>query len=68
MWFVGGGRWITGMIRHRSECDRSEAIYRVRGDAVKMIREIEPTTIDEHRESIRDFLLQINPETGYIGD
>ena len=29
---------------------------------------LESATIDEHRESIRDFLLQINPETGYIGD
>jgi hypothetical protein len=28
----------------------------------------QPNTIDEHRESIRDFLSQINPETGYIGD
>ncbi|MDI9915878.1 hypothetical protein [Rhodococcus sp. IEGM 1379] len=28
---------------------------------------LEPATIDEHRESIRDFLLQINPATGYIG-
>jgi len=26
------------------------------------------TRFDEHRESIRDFLRQINPETGYIGD
>ncbi|WP_072689030.1 hypothetical protein [Rhodococcus marinonascens] len=25
-------------------------------------------TVDEHRESIRDFLGLINPETGYIGD
>ncbi|MFV9460051.1 hypothetical protein ACNJ7E_42405 [Rhodococcus sp. NM-2] len=29
---------------------------------------LQPNTIDEHRESIRDFLGQINPETGYIGD
>lgn len=29
---------------------------------------LQPNTIDEHRESIRDFLSQINPETGYIGD
>ncbi|MGW4479381.1 hypothetical protein [Rhodococcus triatomae] len=29
---------------------------------------IEPITVDEHRESIRNFLGQINPETGYIGD
>ncbi|MDV2478531.1 hypothetical protein F8M49_29625 [Rhodococcus zopfii] len=29
---------------------------------------IEPITVDEHRESIRDFLGQINSETGYIGD
>ncbi|MCJ0902560.1 hypothetical protein [Rhodococcus sp. ARC_M6] len=29
---------------------------------------LETPTIAEHRESIRDFLLQINPETGYIGD
>lgn len=28
----------------------------------------EPSTVAEHRESIRDFLLQINPETGYLGD
>lgn len=27
-----------------------------------------PPTIDEHHESIRNFLSQINPETGYIGD
>ncbi|MDJ0361847.1 hypothetical protein [Rhodococcus sp. H29-C3] len=27
-----------------------------------------PSTIDEHKESIRDFLGMINPETGYIGD
>lgn len=27
-----------------------------------------PPTIDEHRKSIRDFLGQINTETGYIGD
>lgn len=29
---------------------------------------LRPITVDEHRESIRDFLRQINPETGYIGD
>ena len=29
---------------------------------------LQASTIDEHRESIRDFLGQINPETGYIGD
>ncbi|MFD4295081.1 hypothetical protein ACFWPA_16585 [Rhodococcus sp. NPDC058505] len=29
---------------------------------------IEPITVDEHRESIRNFLDQINPDTGYIGD
>lgn len=29
---------------------------------------IEPMTVDEHRESIRDFLRQINPDTGYLGD
>ncbi|WP_370178704.1 hypothetical protein [Rhodococcus wratislaviensis] len=28
----------------------------------------QPNTVYEHRESIRDFLRQINPETGYIGD
>ncbi|RRQ29237.1 hypothetical protein DK926_04980 [Rhodococcus sp. Eu-32] len=28
----------------------------------------EPSSVAEHRESIRDFLLQINPDTGYIGD
>ncbi|MET4610417.1 hypothetical protein ABIC28_001395 [Rhodococcus sp. PvR044] len=28
---------------------------------------LEPITVDEHRESIRDFLSQINPETGYLG-
>lgn len=27
-----------------------------------------PPTIEEHRRSIRGFLDQINPETGYIGD
>ncbi|UGT59666.1 hypothetical protein [Nocardia asteroides] len=27
-----------------------------------------PPTIDAHRRSIRDFLAQVNPETGYIGD
>ncbi|WP_415973072.1 hypothetical protein [Rhodococcus sp. 077-4] len=27
-----------------------------------------PLSIDEHRESIRDFLGQINPDTGYMGD
>lgn len=27
-----------------------------------------PMTVDEHRESIRDFLSGINPETGYLGD
>jgi hypothetical protein len=27
-----------------------------------------PSTIGEHRESIRDFLSQIDPETGHLGD
>ena len=27
-----------------------------------------PTTIDEHRVAIRDFLDQVDPTTGYIGD
>ena len=27
-----------------------------------------PLTVEDHRSSIRDFLRQINPETGYIGD
>ncbi|MGW6376360.1 hypothetical protein ACWFRB_09885 [Rhodococcus sp. NPDC055112] len=29
---------------------------------------LQPISVDEHRESIRDFLSQINPETGYLGD
>lgn len=28
----------------------------------------EPATVDEHCESIRDFLSGINPATGYLGD
>ena len=26
-----------------------------------------PATLDDHRAAIRDFLAQIDPETGYIG-
>ncbi|WP_281252124.1 hypothetical protein [Rhodococcus maanshanensis] len=29
---------------------------------------LQPIAVDEHREAIRDFLGQINPETGYLGD
>ncbi len=27
-----------------------------------------PATLDEHRAAIRDFLAQIDPDTGYLGD
>lgn len=27
-----------------------------------------PPTLDEHRAAIRDFLAQIDPDTGYFGD
>lgn len=27
-----------------------------------------PLTVEDHRSSIRKFLSQVNPETGYIGD
>lgn len=38
---------------------------RVAGDP---LAQLPPDTVDDHRESIRGFLRQINPQTGYIGD
>ena len=47
---------------------RHVAFYSVLDRAETPSTPPEPNTVDEHRESIRDFLSQINPDTGYIGD
>lgn len=43
----------------------SSSRTRVAGDPYAVLP---ANTVDEHRDSIRNFLGLINPETGYIGD
>ncbi len=47
---------------------RHVAFFSVHDKANTPSNALPSPTIDEHRESIRDFLSQINPETGFIGD
>nr|WP_296769411.1 hypothetical protein [Rhodococcus sp. (in: high G+C Gram-positive bacteria)] len=60
--------WVSGPNKNYGFSSTQQAAYRSVVDRAGSPSGFAPPTIDEHRESIRDFLRQVNPATGYIGD
>ena len=60
--------WESGPKRGTDSPAFNGGLFGIQDRANTPSAPLQPNTIDEHRESIRDFLSQINPETGYIGD
>lgn len=60
--------WISGPNREYGFSSSRHVAYASIQDRAGSPSTFAQMTVDEHRESIRNFLSQINPETGYIGD
>lgn len=60
--------WVSGPNKGYGFSSFQRVAYASIQDRAGTPSALQPPTVDEHRESIRDFLSQINPETGYLGD
>ncbi|TJZ81104.1 hypothetical protein FCG67_00105 [Rhodococcus oryzae] len=60
--------WVSGSNKGYGFSSFQQVAYPSIQDRAGTPSAVQPMAVDEHRESIRDFLSQINPETGYLGD
>ncbi|MFD4369773.1 hypothetical protein [Rhodococcus sp. NPDC058521] len=61
--------WISGPNPgYGFSSSKHVAYFSIRERADTPTAPLPPSTISEHREAIRDFLSQIDPETGYLED
>lgn len=60
--------WVSGPNKGYGYSSSRRVAYPSIQDRADAPSGFEPATVEEHRESIRDFLSGINPETGHLGD